>query len=154
MWNETSFEQPVCLPAVHSIYLGNFRCRCQGTCRACRSPVLAGMHYCSSCLLVPVFQKASDSNSPPVTLHPGSRIDRFQILESLGVGGFSEVYSVNDCESPNRPPLAMKVMRMGLNSDEFLSRFEQEHLVLRRLEDPGIVRVFESGLNDDGRPYL
>ncbi len=43
---------------------------------------------------------------------------------------------------------------MGLNTTEFLSRFEQEHLILRRLEDPGIVRVFESGVTDDGRPYF
>lgn len=112
------------------------------------------MHYCPTCLLTPVFQKRSTTAEQSVTLHSGSRIDHYQIVESLGVGGFSEVYAVNDCESPNRLGLAMKVMRMGLNSTEFLARFEQEHLVLRRLEDPGIVRVFESGVTEDGRPYF
>lgn len=124
------------------------------TCRACRSPALVGTHYCAACLLTPAFQSSDEPVSLPVSLEPGSRVDRFEIVEILGVGGFSEVYSVSDCRSPNRPLLAMKVMRMGLNSAEFLSRFEQEHQVLRRLEDPGIVRVFELGICDDGRPYF
>lgn len=64
------------------------------------------------------------------------------------------MYSVIDCGSRNRSPLAIKVMRMGLNSAEFLFRFEQEHRVLRKLEDPGIVRVFESGIAEDGRPFF
>ena len=123
-------------------------------CRACDAPVLVGTHYCSSCLLTPALQPAGDPIAGSVTLKPGSHIDRFRILESLGQGGFSEVYSVVDSGSRNRSPLAVKVMRMGLNSSEFLSRFEQEHLVLRRLEDPGIVRVFESGISEDGRPYF
>ena len=123
-------------------------------CRTCSSPALSGMYYCSTCLLSPVSPGQAAPINHSVTFQPGSRIDRFEITESLGVGGFSEVYSVNDRKSPNRPPLAIKVMRMGLNSTEFLSRFEQEHLMLRRLEDPGIVRVFESGITDDGRPYF
>ena len=128
----------------------------QETCKTCGSPAIAGMYYCSTCLLMPVSmsQGLSPTGQQSVTFQPGSRIDRFEILESLGVGGFSEVYSVCDCDSPNRPPIAIKVMRMGLNSDEFLSRFEQEHLILRRFEDPGIVRVFESGITEDGRPYF
>ncbi len=124
------------------------------TCRACHAPALAGTHFCATCLLTPAFQRPDEPVSQPVSLEPGSMIDRFRILEIVGVGGFSEVYSVRDSNSPNRPPLAMKVMRMGLNSKEFLSRFEQEHLVLRRLEDPGIVRVFESGICSDGRPFF
>ena len=124
------------------------------SCRTCQSPALSGMYYCSSCLLTPISHKTTAPTDQSITLQTGSRIDRFAILESLGEGGFSEVYSVQDVESPNRPPLAIKVMRMGLNSTEFLSRFEQEHLMLRRLEDPGIVRVFESGLTEDGRPYF
>ncbi len=124
------------------------------TCRACRSPALVGTHYCAACLLTPAFQSSDEPVSSPVSLETGSRVDRFEIVEILGVGGFSEVYSVSDGRSPNRPLLAMKVMRMGLNSAEFLSRFEQEHQVLRRLEDPGIVRVFEFGICHDGRPYF
>lgn len=116
------------------------------------------MFYCSTCLLTPV----ADTNSRVVntarehvnTFRPGSRIDRFKIVEILGVGGFSEVYSVIDSSSPNSTPLALKVMRMGLNSAEFLARFEQEHEILRRLEDPGIVRVLESGITEDLRPYF
>lgn len=124
------------------------------TCRACSSPALAGTHFCAACLLAPALQRSGEPVSPPVSLEPHSRIDRFQIAEVLGVGGFSEVYSAHDTKSPRRPPLAIKVMRMGLNSAEFLARFEQEHQVLRRLEDPGIVRVFESGICDDGRPFF
>ena len=136
------------------------------TCRACSSPAMSGMHFCPTCLLTPLSPVpsqvsvpsqvgvSSGANDQAVTLQPGTRIDRFLVKESLGVGGFSEVHSVKDCEAPNRPPLAIKVMRMGLNSTEFLTRFEQEHFVLRRLEDAGIVRVFESGITDDGRPYF
>ena len=130
------------------------------TCRACSSPAMSGMHFCPTCLLTPLSPVPSLASAPDVssdqavTLQPGTRIDRFLVKENLGVGGFSEVHSVMDCEAPNRPPLAIKVMRMGLNSTEFLTRFEQEHFVLRRLEDAGIVRVFESGITDDGRPYF
>ncbi len=128
----------------------------QKTCQTCHTPALAGLHHCSTCLLTPVtLTKAwTASSQPTLTFHPGSRIGRFEILENLGAGGFSEVYSVDDSKSPNRPSIALKVMRMGLNSAEFLSRFEQEHLMLRRLEDPGIVKVYESGSTPDGRPYF
>ena len=125
-------------------------------CRTCDSPTLAGMFHCSTCLLSlladPRVEKSSREHL--TTFQPGSRIDRFTIADVLGVGGFSEVYSVTDCDLPSRPSLAMKVMRMGINSTEFLSRFEQEHEILRRLEDPGIVRVFESGITEDGRPFF
>ena len=126
----------------------------QAVCRTCRSPAVSGMYYCSTCLLVPVSQGRVEPANHLLTFHPGSRIDRFEIVESLGVGGFSEVYSVVDSDRPQRPPLAIKVMRMGLNSIEFLSRFEQEHQIIRRLEDPGIVRVYESGMTEDGRPFF
>ncbi|MFO0939574.1 MAG: serine/threonine-protein kinase [Pirellulales bacterium] len=126
------------------------------SCKSCDSPALSGMFYCATCLLTPIADTSSrpSSRQLPGTLQTGSRIDRFTIIEILGVGGFSEVYSVSDEDSPNRPPLALKVMRMGLNSTEFLSRFEQEHEILRRLEDRSIIRVFESGVTKDGRPYF
>ena len=124
------------------------------TCRACSSPAMSGLHFCPTCLLTPLSPAPSVPSDQAVTLQAGTQIDRFLVKENLGVGGFSEVYSVKDCDAPHRPPLAIKVMRMGLNSTEFLSRFEQEHFVLRRLEDAGIVRVFESGTTDDGRPYF
>lgn len=128
----------------------------KSVCKKCDSPALSGMFYCSTCLLSLIADSKAEKSTREhsVTFQPGSRIDRFAITEMLGVGGFSEVYSVTDCDLPNRPPLAIKVMRMGLNSTEFLSRFEQEHEILRRLEDPGIVRVFESGFTEDGRPYF
>ncbi len=117
---------------------------------------MAGLHHCAACLLAPVKlnKELHISQQHSLTFHPGSRIGHFEIVENLGTGGFSEVYSVEDSKSPNRPSIALKVMRMGLNSAEFLSRFEQEHIMLRRLDDPGIVKVYESGSTPDGRPYF
>ena len=128
----------------------------KNTCKICDSPALSGKFYCSTCLLSPIAKPNTEQSSPvhSYTFQPGDQIDRFAIIGMLGVGGFSEVYSVTDSDSPNRSSLAIKVMRQGLNSNEFLSRFEQEHKILRRLEDPGIVRVFESGFTNDGRPYF
>jgi serine/threonine protein kinase len=149
---------PQAIVGIQELNKGNVLIETHVTCRTCRAPALLGAYYCATCLISPLATSdLSGLNlpaNPSLSFNPGSRIDHFEILESLGVGGFSEAYAVNDCESPNRPPLAIKVMRMGLNSSEFLSRFEQEHLILRRLKDPGIVRVFESGITDDGRPYF
>ena len=77
----------------------------KNVCKTCDSPPLSGMFHCSTCLLSlvadPRVEKSSHAHL--VTFQPGSRIDRFTIAEMLGVGGFSEVYSVTDCDLPSRP---------------------------------------------------
>jgi non-specific serine/threonine protein kinase/serine/threonine-protein kinase len=53
-----------------------------------------------------------------------------------------------------RRRVALKVMKPGLNAEEVLARFESERQALAVMQHPGIARLFDAGVTDDGRPYF
>src|SRR5262245_20943393 len=80
------------------------------------------------------------------------QIERYRILRVLGEGGMGTVYEAEQ-QNPRRP-VALKVIRPGLVSQAVLKRFAQEAQILGRLDHPGIARIYEAGVTDDGQPYF
>ena len=75
-------------------------------------------------------------------LAPGSRLDRFEILELLGAGGMGEVYRAHD--SRLRRDVALKLLPENFLRDaERLARFERETQVLASLSHPNIAALYE-----------
>ncbi|MEP7299431.1 MAG: protein kinase [Burkholderiales bacterium] len=75
-------------------------------------------------------------------LAPGSRLDRFEILELLGAGGMGEVYRAHD--SRLRRDVALKLLPENfLGNAERLTRFERETQVLASLNHPNIAALYE-----------
>jgi len=70
----------------------------------------------------------------------------------LGEGGFADVY-LYQSSRPLRE-VAVKVLREKALSDALIKRFAEEADTMAALEHPYIVRVYRSGLTQDGRPYI
>ncbi len=78
----------------------------------------------------------------------------YAIEAKLGEGGTSVVYrGIRQDGSDNRP-VAIKLLKRGMDSEEILRRLEQEGHILSSLHHPNIGRVFGGGSNRDRRPYL
>jgi eukaryotic-like serine/threonine-protein kinase len=77
--------------------------------------------------------------------------DRYDVIEPLARGGMGTVYLARDRELDR--DVAMKVLSATALGDEAVERMRQEARTLARLEHPGIVPVYDSGLLQDGRFY-
>jgi hypothetical protein len=83
----------------------------------------------------------------------GTRIDRYKILKRLGDGGCGAVYMAEQ-ELPVRRRVALKVIKLGMDTESVIARFETERQVLALMEHPNIARVLDAGTTDTGRPYF
>ncbi len=77
----------------------------------------------------------------------------YRIIERLGEGGMGVVYRAEQRE-PVRRPVALKLIRPGLDSDQILARFEAERQALALMNHPHIAQVYDAGTSEDGRPYF
>ena len=85
-------------------------------------------------------------------LPPTTRIGDFVIEGLLGTGGMGEVYRATQMRLGR--PVALKVLSGGLGTDPvFAERFLREATIMRDLEHPSVVTVYDAG-SDRGRLYL
>jgi len=83
---------------------------------------------------------------------PGS-IGPFKILEVLGKGGMGVVYLAEQT-TPIRRRVAIKLIKLGMDTKAVLARFEAERQALALMDHPNIAKVFEAGATESGRPYF
>ena len=83
----------------------------------------------------------------------GDRIGAYRLVEPLGEGGFGVVW-VAEQEQPVQRKVALKIIRLGMNSREVIARFAQERQALAVMDHPGIAKVFDAGATPFGRPYF
>jgi len=88
----------------------------------------------------------------PVPIAP-SRIGRYKILQTIGEGGMGLVYLAEQ-EQPFRRRVALKVIKIGMDTRAVVARFEAERQALALMNHPCIAEVFDAGTGDDGRPYF
>ena len=88
----------------------------------------------------------------PQTLKPGDRLDQFEVLEVLGQGAFGAVYKVRGGGYPQ--PMALKLSLEPITEVTVAQRALREVTVLRTLNSPHVVRVFDCGLRRDGHAYV
>lgn len=86
-------------------------------------------------------------------LSAGDRIGPFELVAEIGRGGYGAVWRARRVE-PYRQEVAVKFLRLGLDSEAIVSRFERERQALALMNHPGIARVLDGGRAADGRPYL
>ncbi|MCX6930927.1 MAG: serine/threonine protein kinase, partial [Verrucomicrobia bacterium] len=89
----------------------------------------------------------------PVTEKPGDRIGRYKLREKIGEGGCGIVY-VAEQEEPVRRRVALKVIKLGMDTREVVARFEAERQALAMMDHPNIAKVFDAGATETGRPYF
>ena len=83
----------------------------------------------------------------------GGMIGRYRLLESLGEGGWGAVYLAEQTE-PVRRRVALKVIKLGMDTRSVLARFEGERQALALMDHPNIARVLDGGATASGRPYF
>lgn len=84
---------------------------------------------------------------------PGTRIGRYKLLQCIGEGGFGVVYMAEQ-EEPVRRKVALKIIKLGMDTRQVVARFESERQALALMDHPHIARVLDAGATDSGRPYF
>jgi serine/threonine protein kinase/tetratricopeptide (TPR) repeat protein len=89
----------------------------------------------------------------PAAEGPGSVLGRYTLIEEIGSGGFGAVFLAEQRE-PVARRVALKVIKLGMDTRQVIARFEQERQALALMDHPNIARVFDAGTTDTGRPYF
>lgn len=92
------------------------------------------------------------ANQPPAE-DVGTVIGRYKLLQKIGEGGFGVVYMAEQ-EQPIRRRVALKIIKLGMDTGQVIARFEAERQALAILDHPGIAKVHDGGATDAGRPYF
>ncbi|MGB8166905.1 MAG: serine/threonine-protein kinase [Chthoniobacteraceae bacterium] len=83
----------------------------------------------------------------------GELIGPYKLREQIGEGGFGTVW-VADQDKPVRRRVALKILKMGMDTKEVIARFEQERQALALMEHPNIAKVLDAGATQFGRPFF
>src|ERR1700722_10406302 len=84
---------------------------------------------------------------------PGAQIGHYKILEKLGEGGCGAVYLAEQ-EKPMRRLVALKVIKLGMDTRAVIARFDAERQALAMMDHPNIAKVLDAGATQTGRPYF
>ncbi len=84
---------------------------------------------------------------------PGDAIGRYKLLQLIGEGGFGTVYMAEQKE-PVRRRVALKIVKLGMDTRQVIARFEAERQALAMMDHPNIAKVFDAGATETGRPYF
>src|SRR5262249_41947515 len=84
---------------------------------------------------------------------PGSVIGRYKLLQKIGEGGCGVVYMAEQ-EEPVRRRVALKLIKVGMDTKQVIARFDAERQALAMMDHPNIARVFDAGATETGRPYF
>ena len=83
----------------------------------------------------------------------GDRIGRYRLLQQIGEGGCGIVFMAEQ-EEPVRRRVALKVIKLGMDSKSVIARFEAERQALAMMDHQHIARVLDAGATDTGRPFF
>jgi len=118
-----------------------------------------------------VWQELANAPNPfgaipftALTEKPGDRLGRYELLEKIGEGGCGVVYLAQQ-ETPVRRQVALKIIKLGMDTRQVIARFEAERQALAIMDHPNIAKVFDAGATDSqhstfnsqlpsGRPYF
>ena len=84
---------------------------------------------------------------------PGTVIGRYKLLQAIGEGGMGVVYMAEQ-EEPVRRRVALKIIKLGMDTKWVIARFEAERQALAMMDHPNIAKVLDGGATEAGRPYF
>jgi eukaryotic-like serine/threonine-protein kinase len=102
---------------------------------------------------VPASGHEDGPDGDPGLGESGSQVGPYTLLRQLGEGGFGVVYLAQQ-EHPIRRRVAIKIIKLGLETNQVIARFEQERQALAMMDHPHIARVLDVGSTPAGRPYF
>ena len=84
---------------------------------------------------------------------PGDEIGDYRIVELIGEGGFGQVFRADQLRPVERP-VALKILKVGMDTAQFVERFRAEQQSLATMDHPNIAKVFDAGATEKGTPYF
>jgi WD40 repeat protein/serine/threonine protein kinase len=88
-----------------------------------------------------------------VDIGTDTMIGRYKLLQKIGEGGCGVVYMAEQQE-PVRRRVALKVIKLGMDTRQVIARFEAERQALALMDHPNIAKVLDAGATNAGRPYF
>ncbi len=95
----------------------------------------------------------SATSDAPAGEKLGAWIGRYQLLQVIGEGGYGTV-CLAEQDLPVRRRVALKIVKLGMDTKSVIARFEAERQALAMMDHPNIAHVFDAGMTVTGRPYF
>jgi eukaryotic-like serine/threonine-protein kinase len=115
---------------------------------------------CPNCLIQGAFDSSvgaggarTQTLDTPAAPAGDDDFGRYQVVRPLGQGGMGTVYLAEQRE-PIRRWVALKVVKLGMDTGEVLARFAKERQALAMMDHPNVARIFDAGATLKGRPYF
>ncbi len=115
---------------------------------------------CPECLIQGAFESsagADESRTQTIDTATAEAGDddfgRYRILRPIGEGGMGTVYLAEQLD-PIRRSVALKVVKLGMDTAQLLARFNNERQALAMMDHPNIAQIFDAGATSKGRPYF
>ena len=123
-------------------------------CPECGGPLMAGSQegMCARCLLAVALRQPATAALAGLP-EPGEWIGSCRVVRLLGEGGMGMVYLAEQ-EQPIARQVALKIIKLGMDTRAVLARFESEQQALALMDHPNIAHVYEAGSSANGRPYF
>jgi tetratricopeptide (TPR) repeat protein len=100
----------------------------------------------------PFLETPSPAPATPF-MPPGTVIDRYKLLESIGEGGYGTVFMAEQV-TPVQRKVALKIIKPGMDTRQVIARFDAERQALALMDHPNIAKVLDAGTTHAGRPYF
>ena len=101
----------------------------------------------------PAAELPDETIEPAEWEGPSTKIDRYKLLETIGEGGFGVVYMADQLY-PIERRVALKIIKLGMDTKQVIARFEAERQALALMDHPNIARILDAGTTETGRPYF
>ena len=105
-------------------------------------------------ILEPAMVEIGLSDADAADFYIGKQIDSYRIIRQIGHGGMGTVYLANRADESYDKPVAVKLIKRGMDTNAVLKRFVMERQILANLEHPNIAGLLDGGSTTDGLPYL
>src|SRR5690242_15061859 len=121
-------------------------------CSACGAEIRVEGGLCPRCLF---DVSTTDPSGRPTTKvtpameRPGERIGRYKLLQQIGEGGMGVVYMAEQ-EEPVVRKVALKIIKLGMDTRQVVARFEAERQALALMDHPNIAKALDAGATESG----
>ena len=89
----------------------------------------------------------------PLSEGPGTVIGRYKLLQLIAEGGMGSVFMAEQTD-PVRRKVALKIIKLGMDTKNVIARFEAERQALALMDHPNIAKVLDAGATETGRPFF
>ncbi len=103
----------------------------------------------------PVSPKMPESSglAIPLSERLGDQIGPYKLIQQIGEGGMGMVYLAEQT-APVRRRVALKIIKLGMDTRQVVARFEAERQALALMDHPSIAKVLDAGSTETGRPFF